>query len=105
MSEESLSVGSKEVDEVEKSLHYLSDQVDNREFPSCSQLPKASVRMVSQGKKGLLTNGSEDLSYSSNIAFQVPASLNNTVMKLMQSHSNNSNNTYPILVQVCRVKL
>lgn len=55
MSEESLSIGSKEVDEVEKSLHYLSYQIDNvvqmftdnREFPSDSQLPEASVRLVS----------------------------------------------------------
>lgn len=84
MSEESLSVSNKEVDEVEKSLHYLSDQIDNAvhmftengEFPSGIQLPKASVRMVSQGKKKVLANGSEDLLYSSNIAFQVAASIN-----------------------------
>lgn len=84
MSEESPSVSNKEVDEVEKSLHYLSDQIDNAvhmftengEFPSGIQLPKASVRMVSQGKKKVLANGSEDLLYSSNIAFQVAASIN-----------------------------
>lgn len=84
MSEESLSVSNKEVDEVEKSLHYLSNQIDNAvhmftengEFPSGIQLPKASVRMVSQGKKKVLANGSEDLLYSSNIAFQVAASIN-----------------------------
>lgn len=83
MSEESLSVGNKEVDEDEKSLHYLSDQIDNvthmftktGEFPSGIQLPKASVRMVSQGKKKILANGSEDLLYSSNIAFHVAASI------------------------------
>lgn len=84
ISEESLSVSNKEVDEVEKSLHYLSDQINNAvhmftengEFPSGIQLPKASVRMVSQGKKKVLANGSEDLLYSSNIAFQVAASIN-----------------------------
>lgn len=84
MSEESPSVSNKEVDEVEKSLHYLSNQIDNAvhmftengEFPSGIQLPKASVRMVSQGKKKVLANGSEDLLYSSNIAFQVAASIN-----------------------------
>ncbi|CAL5203079.1 unnamed protein product [Lathyrus oleraceus] len=98
MSEESLSVGSKEVDEVEKSLHYLSDQIDNvvqmftdnREFPSGFQLPKASVRMVSQGKKKLLTNGSEDLLYSSNIAFQVAASINRA-----QSRDKDGNDSKP----------
>lgn len=82
--EESLSAVSKEVDEVEKSIHYLSDQIDNvvytftekGEFPSGIQLPKASVRMVSQGKKKLLANGSEDLLYSSSIAFQIAASIN-----------------------------
>ncbi|XP_061376607.1 arginyl-tRNA--protein transferase 2 [Gastrolobium bilobum] len=83
MSEESLSAGNEEEDEVEKSMHYLSDQIDNvvhmfiekGEFPSGIQLPKASVRKVSQGKKKLLVNGSEDLLYSSNIAFQIAASI------------------------------
>ncbi|CAJ2644035.1 unnamed protein product [Trifolium pratense] len=89
MSEELLSVGNKEVDEDEKSLHYLSEQIDNvthmftknGEFPSDIQLPKASVRMVSQGKKKFLANGSEDLLYSSNIAFQVAASINRAQSK------------------------
>lgn len=84
MSEESLSVSNKEVDEVEKCLRYLSDQIDNvvhmftenGEFPSGIQLPKASVRMVSQGKKKVLADGSGDLLYSSSIAFQVAASIN-----------------------------
>ncbi|KAK7305857.1 hypothetical protein VNO77_43769 [Canavalia gladiata] len=83
MSEESLAAVNEEEDEVEKSLHYLSDQIDNvihflaekGEVPSGIQLPKASVRKVSQGKKKLLVNGSEDLLYSSNIAFQIAASL------------------------------
>ncbi|XP_058787585.1 arginyl-tRNA--protein transferase 2-like [Vicia villosa] len=98
MSEESLSVGNKEVDEVDKSLQYLSDQIDNvvqmftenGEFPSGIQLPKASVRMVSQGKKKLLTNGSEDLLYSSNIAFQVAASINRA-----QSRDKDGNDSKP----------
>lgn len=98
MSEESPSVSNKEVDEVEKSLHYLSDQIDNAvhmftengEFPSGIQLPKASVRMVSQGKKKVLANGSEDLLYSSNIAFQVAASINRA-----KSRDKNGNDSKP----------
>ncbi|XP_057431747.1 arginyl-tRNA--protein transferase 2-like [Lotus japonicus] len=82
MSEES--PGNQKVNEVEKSLEHLSDQIDNvvhmfnekGEFPSGTNLPKASVRKVSQGKKKLLVNGSEDLLYSSNIAFQLAASIN-----------------------------
>ncbi|KAL2567804.1 hypothetical protein AAZV13_18G026500 [Glycine max] len=83
MSEESLAAGSENKDEVEKSLHYLSNQIDNvihiliekGEFPSGIQLPNASVKRVSQGKRKLLVNGSEDLLYSSNIAFQIAASI------------------------------
>lgn len=82
MSEESLAAGSENKDEVEKSLH-LSNQIDNvihilierGEFASGIQLPKASVKRVSQGKRKLLVNGSEDLLYSSNIAFQIAASI------------------------------
>ncbi|KAK7311247.1 hypothetical protein RJT34_09263 [Clitoria ternatea] len=83
MSEESLPAGSEDGEEIEKSLHYLSVQIDNviqmlaekGEFPSGVQLPKASVRKVSQGKRKLLVNESEDLLYSSNIAFQIAASI------------------------------
>lgn len=82
--EESLSAVNKEVDEVEKYLHYLSNQIDNiiqvlterGEFPPGIQLPKASVKRVSQGRKKLLANGSEDLLYSSNVAFQIAACIN-----------------------------
>lgn len=83
MSEESLAAGNREDDEVEKSLHNLSNQIDNvihmliekGELPSGIQLPKASVKRVSQGKRKLLVDGSEDLLYSSNIAFQIAASI------------------------------
>jgi len=82
MSEESVAAGN-DKDEVEESLHYLSNKIDSvihifiekGEFPSGIQLPKASVKIVSQGKKKFLVNGSEDLLYSSNIAFQIAASI------------------------------
>ncbi|KAI4306814.1 hypothetical protein L6164_030059 [Bauhinia variegata] len=82
-SEESMPATSEEQNEVEKDLHFISDQIDNvvreftekGEFPSGIQLPKASVKKVSQGKRKLLVKGSEDLLYSSNIAFQIAASI------------------------------
>lgn len=97
-SEESLSASNEEQNEVEKSLHDLSDQIDKvvhmftekGEFPSGVQLPKASVRKVSQGKKKLLVNGSEDLLYSSNIAFQIAASI-----KRAQSGDKDGNDSKP----------
>ncbi|XP_027335180.1 arginyl-tRNA--protein transferase 2-like isoform X1 [Abrus precatorius] len=101
MSEESLAAGNEEEDEVEKSLHYLSDQIDNvihilsekGEFPSGIQLPKTLVRKVTQGKKKLLVSGSEDLLYSSNIAFQIAASI-----KRAQSSDQFGNDSKPSTV-------
>ncbi|OIV95576.1 hypothetical protein TanjilG_23807 [Lupinus angustifolius] len=97
-SEKSLYASSKEQNEVEKSSQALSDQIDKvvkmfnekGEFPSGIQLPKASVRKVTQGKKKLLVNGSEDLLYSSNIAFQIAASI-----KRAQSGNKDGNNSKP----------
>ncbi|KAJ0100875.1 hypothetical protein Patl1_06588 [Pistacia atlantica] len=67
----------------EEILHYLSVQIDNAvhtciesgDFPSSIQLPKASVKLVSQAKRKLLVEGMENLLYSSNIAFQIAATL------------------------------
>ena len=95
-SDESQSASNEEQNEVEKILHHLSNQIDNvvhmsiekEEFPSQIQLPKASVRKVSQGKKKLLFNGPEDLLYSSNIAFQIAASI-----KRAQSGDKNSSDS------------
>ncbi|KAJ7959660.1 Arginyl-tRNA--protein transferase [Quillaja saponaria] len=75
----SLSSENEEQNEVEKELHYLSFQIDklvhmfsgNGDFPPGIQLPEASVKIVSQGKRKLLVKGSEDLLYTSNIAFQI----------------------------------
>ncbi|KAK4277846.1 hypothetical protein QN277_015779 [Acacia crassicarpa] len=83
MSKDSSSTCSEEKNEVEKVLCDLSDQIDGavcmftskEEFPSGIQLPKASVKKVSPGKRKSLASGSEDLLYSSNIAFQIAASI------------------------------
>ena len=80
-SEKSMSARNNDQNEDEKVLHYLSDQINNvvhiftekEQFPSGIQLPEASVKKVSQVKRKLLVNGSEDLLYSSNIAFQIAA--------------------------------
>lgn len=64
-------------------LSYLSDQIvcaahaciERGEFPRDIVLPKPSVKKVSQGKKKLLIEGSEDLLFSSNISFQIKAAL------------------------------
>ncbi|XP_065871405.1 arginyl-tRNA--protein transferase 2-like [Euphorbia lathyris] len=59
----------------------LADQVDSAirtcaesgKLPCNVELPKASVKPVSQAKRKLLVEGTEDLMYSSNIAFQIGA--------------------------------
>lgn len=64
-------------------MPYLSGQIDNAvnaciesgEFPCDIQLPKASVTMVLPAKRKLQVEGSEDLCYSSNISFQIAATL------------------------------
>ncbi|XP_068315890.1 arginyl-tRNA--protein transferase 2-like isoform X1 [Pyrus communis] len=79
---ESCSNNNEEKGGEEKIMHYLSDQVDNAvrgysengEFPDI-QFPKAIVKKVLQAKRKLLVEGSEDLLYSSNIAFQIAATI------------------------------
>ncbi|XP_031253732.1 arginyl-tRNA--protein transferase 2-like isoform X2 [Pistacia vera] len=80
---DSLSYKNEEKNKAEEILHYLSVQIDNAvhtciesgDFPSSIQLPKASVKLVSQAKRKLLVEGMENLLYSSNIAFQIAATL------------------------------
>uniref|UniRef100_A0A2P2K3Q5 Arginyl-tRNA--protein transferase n=1 Tax=Rhizophora mucronata TaxID=61149 RepID=A0A2P2K3Q5_RHIMU len=75
--------GKNEKNGVEHITKHLSDQVDNvvhtciehGEFPSTLQLPKAVVKRVSQSKRKLLVEGAEELVYSSNIAFQIAATI------------------------------
>ncbi|RYR34730.1 hypothetical protein Ahy_A10g049731 isoform A [Arachis hypogaea] len=64
--------------------------IEKGEFPSHIVLPKPLVRKVSQGKKKLLASGSEDMLYSSNIAFHIAAS-----RKRSHSGDKNRNNSQP----------
>ncbi|GMN33181.1 hypothetical protein TIFTF001_048248 [Ficus carica] len=80
---ECLSSNNAEKNKAEKILQYLSDKIDyvvhacveSGDFPNDLQLPKASVKKVSQGKRKLLVEGSDTLLYSSNIAFQIAAAI------------------------------
>lgn len=79
----SLADKDEEKNKVEAFMHYLSDQIDNAvhactekgEFLCDVQLPKASVKFVSSSKRKLQVEGSENLLYSSNISFQIAATL------------------------------
>ncbi|KAL4387254.1 hypothetical protein GQ457_09G030910 [Hibiscus cannabinus] len=83
---EPFSCGNKRENKAEEFLHHLSNQIDkvvhayieSGEFPSGIQLPKAVVKMVSHSKRKLSVEGSEDLLYTSNIAFQIAATLRRT---------------------------
>lgn len=67
----------------EKLMCHLSEEIDkavfsctkSREFPLDVQLPKATVKKVSQAKRKLLAGVTEHLVYSSNVAFQIAATL------------------------------
>ncbi|KAG5239939.1 arginyl-tRNA--protein transferase [Salix suchowensis] len=87
----SLGTGTKETSSVSKKeknmgdhiTDYLSEQVnkviwtcrESGQIPFSVQLPKASVKKVSQSKTKLLVEGAENLMYSSNIAFQIAATI------------------------------
>ncbi|ONI24590.1 hypothetical protein PRUPE_2G248700 [Prunus persica] len=79
---ESSSNNNVEKDGEENIMRFLSDQVGNivhacsesGEFPDI-QFPKASVKKVSQAKRKILVEGPEDLLYSTNIAFQIAATI------------------------------
>lgn len=78
----SMSFKNKENEEDRFMLH-LSDKVDSAislysksgDLPHNIQFPRASVKRVSHAKKKLLVEGSKDLVYSSNVAFQLSASI------------------------------
>ncbi|XP_068329451.1 arginyl-tRNA--protein transferase 2-like [Pyrus communis] len=90
---ESCSNNNEEKGGEEKILHFLSDQVDNSvrgcsesgEFPDI-QFPKASVKKVLQAKRKLLVEESEDLLYSSNIAFQIAATIRKSLPGEKDAH-------------------
>ncbi|GLT67667.1 hypothetical protein SLA2020_399590 [Shorea laevis] len=79
--DESLSHKNTGEEKTEEFMQHLSNQIDSAvhacieggEFPSGIQLPKALVKKVSHSKKKPLFEGSEDLVYTSNIAFQIAA--------------------------------
>ncbi|GMJ14461.1 arginine-tRNA protein transferase 1, DELAYED LEAF SENESCENCE 1 [Hibiscus trionum] len=92
----------------EEVIHNLSNQIDkvvhtyigNGELTSGIQLPKAAVKKVSNAKRKLSVEGSEDLLYSSNIAFQIAATLRRTqsaedTQQLQMSHSADENDRSP----------
>ncbi|GAA0169012.1 translational protein [Lithospermum erythrorhizon] len=68
-------------DEGEKLRCHLGDQIDramqaateNSELQSNVQFPKASVKSVAPTKRKILGEGSENLLFSSNVAFQISA--------------------------------
>lgn len=80
---ESLSCGNKGKNQLEEFMQHISDQIEkvvhayteSGELPPGIQLPKAAVKKVSHAKRKLSVEGSEDLLYSSNIAFQIAATL------------------------------
>ncbi|XP_057978923.1 arginyl-tRNA--protein transferase 2 isoform X2 [Malania oleifera] len=79
----SLAYNHEENSKEEQFMCQLSEELDNvvgtctrnGEFPHHIQLPKASVKKVLQAKRKLLAEGSEELLYSSNISFQIAATL------------------------------
>lgn len=72
--------------EVEPIMKDLSEQIDNAvqrcilsgEFPSNIQIPKASVKKVLSTKRKKLAEGSEELLYTSNVAFPIMAAIKHT---------------------------
>lgn len=72
--------------EVEPVMKDLSELIDNAvercihsgEFPSNIQIPKSSVKKVLSAKRKKLAEGSEELLYTSNIAFPIVAAIKQT---------------------------
>lgn len=70
-------------EKVEQLLHHFSEQIDvaiqeciqNGKFTLDLQFPKASVKKVAVAKRKLLAEESEQLLFSSNISFQISATL------------------------------
>lgn len=70
-------------EKVEPLLHHFSEQIDvaiqeciqNGKFPLDLQFPKASVKKVAVARRKLLAEESEQLLFSSNISFQISATL------------------------------
>ncbi|KAL3650253.1 hypothetical protein CASFOL_006656 [Castilleja foliolosa] len=73
----------KETDKSEEIIRFLSDKIDDAvqlclkigKFSSDIHMPKPSVKKVPPAKKKMKAENSEELTFSSNIAFQVAATL------------------------------
>ncbi|KAK8675118.1 hypothetical protein V6N13_033188 [Hibiscus sabdariffa] len=104
----SIFLSNKQENKAEEVIHNLSDQIDkvvhtyieSGELPSGIQLPKAAVKKVSNAKRKLSVEGSEDLLYSSNIAFQIAATLrqmqsSEDTQQLRMSHGAEENDLSP----------
>ncbi|PON76715.1 Arginine-tRNA-protein transferase [Parasponia andersonii] len=97
---ECLSSNNAEKNKGEKFLQSLTDKINNvvhtcsesGEFPNHFQLPKASVKKVSQGKRKLFVEGSETLLYSSNIAFQIAAAIKRAEPGMQDVHQSGVSN-------------
>lgn len=89
--------------EVEPVMKDLSEQIDNAvqrciqsgEFPSNIQVPKSSVKKVLSAKRKKLAEGSEELLYTSNIAFPIVAALKQTSQKGDGSNNAEDNRLSP----------
>ncbi|XP_023551119.1 arginyl-tRNA--protein transferase 2-like [Cucurbita pepo subsp. pepo] len=103
----SLSFKNNEKEEDRFMLH-LSDKVNDAislytkssDLPRNIQFPRASVKRVSHAKKKVLVQGSKDLVYSSNVAFQLSASIRRAQVgemkdgNLSSSESNTAENEF-----------
>lgn len=83
--------------EVEPVVKDLSEQIDNAvqrciqngDFPCNIQIPKASVKKVVSAKRKKLAEGSEELLYTSNIAFPIAAAIKHTQSSQKGERNNN----------------
>ncbi|KAL1187920.1 Arginyl-tRNA--protein transferase 2 [Cardamine amara subsp. amara] len=84
--------------EVEPVVKDFSEQIDNaaqrcvqsEEFPSNIQIPKASVKKVPSAKRKKLAEGSEEILYTSNIAFQIVAAIKHAQTSEKSEQNNNA---------------
>lgn len=80
---ESSIAGYKNKDKAEQLMQYLSNQIDdivqlcikNGEFPTNIQFPEASIKKVAPAKRKLQAEKSEELMFTSNLAFQIAATI------------------------------
>ncbi|KAI3799973.1 hypothetical protein L1987_35279 [Smallanthus sonchifolius] len=106
---------------IDKMINYLSDHINSvvltcieqGEFPSEIQFPKASVKSVAPNKRQLQAEEAQYLVYTSNISFQVAAALRRAhknvgtekdpkfVAEMLSNHLNNSASAISLSVNAC----